>query len=1101
MNNIFKQLLTLSLFVLVYYANAQEKIELVDIKEISKKIIEFEKNEEYQKALDEISRVSPNDSAYMSFLTSKSYYNIKLKNYDEAIKITEEALQENQNDLYYYFIMNNASSYLNTNQYEKAIQQYDKGLERYPKNYMFYYNKGVAYEGLKRYEEAAKMYQISITYNPFYANSHLKLGNLCYQQHLIAQAMMCLNMYLLLDPEGSYSINVLTFCNNMVAKKNENEKIPDLKLSVDDESFEEIDLIINNYAALSDKYKTNNKIELAIVKQNHALFNQLRNYKGNGGFWDKYYVPLYLYINDNNLFDSFTYTICYPVTNEKIKAIVNKNITSIKEFVPLFQKRWATIIGEQEEVIDGIKKKVLFSYENSKIDGYGEYKNDKTIGKWVFFKSNGSINSIGSFNEKGERDGSWIWYDKNGNILETVSYKDGKLDGEYFLYFENGKVKTHGFYKEGKLNGLYEKYSEKGALLERYTNIDDNIDGEFLSFYSIGQEYIEYKVPYTNGKIDGLVIRYFPDGKIQSEIPFKDGLRNGVEKKYYYNGQLEYKKEFKENNLTGEYTEYHPNGQISFNGFCTNGFFEGPFKQFYSNGKLEKELNYSKGKLEGVYKKNDTDGKIHYEYTYRDGEVIAYKFYNKNNEIIKEAKKQKGEFYYEGHASNGNITSEGSYNIAGGKKGSWKFYNDNHVLTSEENYNDNKVEGVKTEYYTNGKISSVANYRADTVNGYYSSFYKYGQLKQQGWYVDGEAVGFWIDYYPDGKIQSKNYYSNDKQNGFQESYNVDGKITDKTLYKFGNLITEIYYNEKGDLMEEINIDVDSAHYILTNHFNNKKINNKFNMLYGKKQGKYISYHFNGEVSIEGSYLNGEKHGEWKWYYPNGKIETVGVYAYGNKEGIWKDYHDNGKLDSETPFLFGRINGVEKTYNEIGVLTQTRDFEEGVLQGEINFYSEEGKLQITRHYINGILVGYNYLDKNGTKLPLIPIINETAKIVSYFDNGKVAREMELKNGEFVNQYKEYYYSGQLYEEQEYVDDDRHGKWKMYYPDGKLEKERDYFYGNLHGEAKEYFPNGTLKKITPYLNNVINGMVKTYNELGKLVVEETYFGGEITSIKKY
>lgn len=1096
-----KQILITSLFILGYSANAQEKVELVDIKDISKKIIEFEKKEEYQNALDELNKVSSNDSAYMSFLTSKSYYNVKLKKYEEAIKINEIGLESNQHDLFYYFIMNNASAYLNTNQFEKAIEQYDKGLEKYPKNYMFYYNKGVAYEGLKKYEEAAKMYQISITYNPFYANSHLKLGNLCYQQHLIAQAMMCLNMYLLLDPEGSYSINVLTFCNNMVAKKNENEKIPNIKLSGDDDSFEEIDLIINNYAALSNKYKTNNKIELSIVKQNHALFDQLKKYKGNGGFWDKYYVPFYFYINNNNLFDPFTYTICYSVTNEKIKAIVNKNVSSIKTFFPVFQKKWADIIGEQEDLIDGVKKKVLYSYENSKIEGYGEFINNVTVGKWTLFNSNGAISSIGSFNEKGEKEGGWTWYDKNGNVLEKVSYKNGKPEGEYFYYYENGKVKSHGYYKDGKLDGLFEKFSEKGALLEKYSNIDDKIDGDFISFYSIGKDFAEYKAPYKNGKINGIVMQYYPDGKIQSEIPFIDGNRDGIEKKYYYNGQLEYKKEFKTNNLIGEYFEYHPNGQIAFNGFCVNGFFEGPFKQFYSNGKLEKELNYEKNKLNGILKKFDSDGKIHYEYIYKDGEIIAYKFYNKNSQIIKEAKKQKGEFFYEGHAANGNITSEGSYNIVGGKKGNWKFYNDNHVLTSEITFKEDQLEGTKTEYYSNGKIKSIATYKSDTIHDYYSSYYKHGQLKQQGWYVDDEAVGNWLDYYPDGKIENNNYYSNDKQNGFQESFNVDGKIKDKTLYKYGNIITEYYYNDKDNLMEEINIDVDSAVYQLINHFNNQKVNNIFNMLYDKKHGKYTSYHFNEKINVEGNYLNGEKHGEWKWYHQNGKIETIGTYAYGKREGIWKDFYDNGVLDSETPYFFDKINGIEKSYNKKGILTQTRDFEDDVLQGEINFYSEDGKLQLTRNYFNGSLVGYSYLDKSGNKLPIIPIVNETAKIVSYFDNGKVAREMELINGEFINQYKEYYYTGQLYQEQEYVNDNRHGKLKIYYPDGKLKIEKEYFHGFLHGEAKEYYPSGSIEKIIPYINDEINGSKKNYDEFGKLISEDIYFGSEITSSKKY
>lgn len=1099
MKNILNRLLLLSFFIFTISIYAQDKVEFVDVEKISSLIIEYEKSGEFQKALDELEKVSKNDSVYLSFLTSKSYYNIKLNNYEEAIKITEEGLNSNPKDLYYYFIMNKASSYLNAEQYDKAIQQYDLGLEKYPKNYLFYYNKGVALENLKKFEEASKMYQISIGYNPFYANSHIKLADLCYKQHLIAQSMMCVNMYLLLNPDGANSFDVLSFANNMVAKKNENEKIPDIRISVDDESFEEIDLIINNYAALSKNYKTSNKIELAIVKQNHALFNQLKNYKGNGGFWDKYYVPFFLYINSNNLFDPFVYTTCYSVKNTKIKSIITKNEASIKPFIDKYQKKWVEIIGNREELIDGELKKVLYSYENSKIDGFGEYKNNLTVGKWTLFNSSGAISSIGYFNDKGEKTGDWTWFDNVGNVSEKATYKDGKLDGEYFLYFKNNKVNVHTFYKEDKLNGLYEKYNEHGALIEKYNNIDGNLEGDYLSFYPIGENYMEYKVPYKTGKINGVAYQYFPDGKIQAEIPFTDGNRNGIENIYFYNGQLEYKKEFKDNKLIGEYNEYHSNGKTYLTGNCVNGLFEGPFKQYYSDGTLEKELIYSKGSINGVMKKYDSDSMLFYEYIYKDGEIVAYKFYGKDNKIIKEAKKQKSEFFYEGYSSFGNKTSEGLYNITGGKKGAWKFYDDNQVLESEEFYIDNKLDGDLVYYYKNGKIKSVSPYKKDTLQGYFSSFYPNGQLMQQGWYKNGNSVGVWLNYHPDGKISSKNYYSNDKLNGIQENFNVDEKLSDKILYEKDAILTEYYFDEKGNITEEININVDSSAYTLISHYNNGKIHNFYNMLYRIKNGLYNSYYFDGSKRAEGNYLNGKQHGEWKWYYPNGKIETIGVFVYGKKEGIWKDYHSNGKLDSENPYYFGKLNGTENTYNDKGILTQTREFVYDVVHGERNFYSEEGKLQLTRHYTNGRLTGYSYFDKNSTKIPIIPIENETAKIVSYYDNGKIAREMEIQKGSFINNYNEYYYSGQLFEEQIYVDDERHGTFKQYYPDGKLKVEKDYFHGYLHGSVKEYYPNGKLKTNTPYLNNEINGTLMTYNETGKLITEETYFGGEVTALK--
>ncbi len=1095
-----KQVLFILSFLLSNIIFGQEKVELIDVNDITSKILAFEKDGEYQKALDELEKVPKNDSAYFSFLTSKSYYQVQLGNYEEAIKLSEEGLSSTDHDLYYYFILNNAVSYLNLKQYQKSIEQYDKALEMFPKNYLFYYNKGVAYEGLNKFDEASKMYQISISCNPYYANSHLKLGNLCYQQHLIAQAMMCFDMYLLLNPDGENSINVLTFSNNMVAKKNENEKVPNVKISVDDDSFEEIDLIINNYAALSKSYKINNKIDLALVKQNHALFNQLKTYKGNGGFWDKYYVPFYLYVN-NSYFDPFVYTICYSAKNEKLKAIVDKNITEIKSFIAAYQKKWLEILELQEDVVDGNLKPVHTLYVDGKIDGFGEYKNNKEFGKWTFFRSNGSISGIGYYDENGEKTGKWTWFNKKGDRDETAVYKDGKPNGEYYYYFDNGKVNIHSSYMDGKLSGDYEKYNEEGALKEKYTNVDGNIDGKYLSFYPIGKGFTEYKIPYKKGKIEGTAYQYFPDGKIQNEIAFKDGNINGTDKKYYYNGQLEYKKEYKENLLVGEYVEYHPNGNVSTSGICVDGFYEGPFNIFYPNNKIESELNYSKGKIVGIMKNYDTDGKLHYEFTYRDGEIIAYKFYSKNGDILKEAKKQKGEFYYVGYAPDGNITSEGLYDISGGKKGNWKFYTRNKVLETNEFLTDGQLNGEHTNYYKNGKISNISTYMNDTLNGYYSSFYSQGQLKQQGWYLKGQAVGLWISYFVDGTIESKDYYSNDKLNGLQENYNVDGKLSYKNEYDRGKLIHEYYYDQTGNLVEDINLIKDSASYQLVNIYTNGKVQNNFSMLYKVRNGLYKGYYFDGAPKADGNYLNGEKSGEWKWYHSNGKIETKGTYLYGNKDGIWTDYFENGKVESETPYFFGKREGIEKTFNDAGVLVQTRQFENDVLNGEVVFFSEEGKHQLTRFYINGKIIGYSYFDKTGNKIPMIPIENETAKVVGYFDNGKISREFEMVNGNFINKYNEYYYTGQLFEEQTYQDDNRQGLNKQYFPDGKVKLERNFNQDIQHGESKEYFADGKVKKIIPYLNGVINGTVKTYDTTGKLILEETYFDDEVIAMKKY
>jgi antitoxin component YwqK of YwqJK toxin-antitoxin module len=1077
-------------------------MEWVDIDKIWQEAADFESKGEYEDALAKINKIPSDDSSYISSLTSKSYYLINTEKYKEAIAVSEEGLKSKYQTFHYYFTLNKIAGLLGLEDYDKSLVALDEALKTYPKNHKLYYNKGVCYEGLKKYSKAAEMYQKSITYNPFYAKNHLRLAILCYDEHLITQAMMCLNMYLLCNPDGEGAFEILNSYNNMVKSKNDEKKHPGVSISKDDKSFEEIDLIINNYAALNKKYKIDNKILIPVIKQNHAMIGQLKDYEGNGGFWDKHYVPFYKWVDKNDLFNSFAYTIAFSVQNEKYKAIVNKNISKIKDFIPKYQKEWKRIAGENQEIIDGKKTTVQYLYNGAQIEGYGAYRENITVGKWIVFNGNGGIASEGTFDDEGKKHGKWNWYNKEGGISEQGEYEHGTLINEYLVYHDNGVLNIRAHYKEGKLEGNYKKYKTNGALIENLNYTDGEYDGEYLSYHDLGKGFIEYKIPYIKGKIEGEVIEYYADGKVKTKMNFKDNKKVGTSTVYYRNGEIDTKKEYVDGALTGDYEEYHYSGKLYQKGNYLDNNLTGDWQTYYDDATLATETFYVKGMADGIYKKYDRDGKIQNGYTYRKGEIIAYQFYNKKGEIIKEDKKKGGEFFYEGHAPNGNIINEGMYDISGGKEGEWKFYSENHVLETKQTLKENKLQGVSTNYHENGTIKNLTTYNNDTLEGYYSSFYINKQMYQQGWYHKGELSGEWLTYYADGKLKQRNYYTNGKSYGFSENYAGNGKLESKYFYFEDIIKKEYYYNPAGELIEEINIDVDSADYNLTNKFVTGKLSSSYQMRYNKRHGKFISNYFSGNRYCDGIYFNGDENGYWKWYHENGKLYKEGKYNHGSKDGVWKTYHENGKINKESTYLSGAAIGTEKTYNEQGVLTQSREFKSNTEHGELNFYSEAlGKLQLTRHYNYGTLIGYSYLDKTGKKVPMIPITNETVKIEAYFDNGKPSRVMEVRNGNFVNTYKEYYYSGQIFEDQLYEDDERKGIIKSYFPDGKVMTEKEYFLGNLIGVSKEYYANGQLKEETEYANNAKNGFSKFYDASGKLIKEKSYFDGEVFSEKIY
>ena len=64
---------------------------------------------------------------------------------------------------------------------------------------------------------------------------------------------------------------------------------------------------------------------------------------------------------------------------------------------------------------------------------------------------------------------------------------------------------------------------------------------------------------------------------------------------------------------------------------------------------------------------------------------------------------------------------------------------------------------------------------------------------------------------------------------------------------------------------------------------------------GKKEGKWVGYHEDGDLRYRGSYKNGKEEGEWVGYHGNGQLSSKGSYKNGLWEGDWVEYYGDGTL--------------------------------------------------------------------------------------------------------------------------------------------------------------------------------------------------------------
>ena len=74
--------------------------------------------------------------------------------------------------------------------------------------------------------------------------------------------------------------------------------------------------------------------------------------------------------------------------------------------------------------------------------------------------------------------------------------------------------------------------------------------------------------------------------------------------------------------------------------------------------------------------------------------------------------------------------------------------------------------------------------------------------------------------------------------------------------------------------------------------------NQGNIKNGKKEGPWLSYYSNGQLSSKGEYKNGDLEGPWLSYYSNGQLSSKGEYKNGDLEGPWVSYYSDGSVNEE-----------------------------------------------------------------------------------------------------------------------------------------------------------------------------------------------------------
>lgn len=121
-----------------------------------------------------------------------------------------------------------------------------------------------------------------------------------------------------------------------------------------------------------------------------------------------------------------------------------------------------------------------------------------------------------------------------------------------------------------------------------------------------------------NKPISGIVFSTNVQGDTLFRVPFLDGRENGVARFFYPGKRLQAERLFANGWKEGTHRGWYESGTPMFEYHFHNDLFEGSYKEWFSNGKLFRNMNYEKGQESGVQQSWYTTGKIKTNYLIKD---------------------------------------------------------------------------------------------------------------------------------------------------------------------------------------------------------------------------------------------------------------------------------------------------------------------------------------------------------------------------------------------------------------------------------------------------------------------------------------------------
>lgn len=205
--------------------------------------------------------------------------------------------------------------------------------------------------------------------------------------------------------------------------------------------------------------------------------------------------------------------------------------------------------------------------------------------------------------------------------------------------------------------------------------------------------------------------------------------------------------------------------QADFNKVDEKGKKHGVWKGFYEESKRPRyEGSFDHGKETGIFNfYDDTKAKsviATREFNPIDNSAFTIFYDQKNNKV-----------------SEGKVVNKLF-------EGQWKYYHlaSKNTMTTE-NYSKGKLEGLRTVFYSSGKVAEEINYKNNLKNGFYKKYTEKGVLLEESNFKNNLYHGAAIFKESTGNLASKGQFLNGKKSGIWQFFEK-GKLIKETNMNF-----------------------------------------------------------------------------------------------------------------------------------------------------------------------------------------------------------------------------------------------------------------------------------------------------------------------------